>query len=173
MLDNMLNFMKLISAIFNPNIMYPILFVSGAALFIFKKKTWDVLLISSGLITMSVVYTLKIAINKPRPDHMLIIESAGKAFPSGHSALAAVFTTLIIYATHLHFRKVKYRKAFLRKYKYFIYISILALFLLVPISRLYLHVHDIYDVIAGYSIGGIVTLFCIKCSHRFFKRNTY
>lgn len=165
--------MKLVSHIFEPEIMFPIIFLVGIILFILKKKTWDILLISSGLITMSIVYTLKVIINKPRPDHMLIVESAGKAFPSGHSAIAAVFTVIIIYAFNLHFKKASQKNTFLAKNKNLVYIFVFAIFLLIPISRLYLHVHDIYDVIAGYGIGLIVTTLCIKYSHRFFKRKDY
>lgn len=173
MQDNIFIFMKLVSAIFHPDIMYPFLFTLSVVLFIFKKKMWDIFLISSGLITMTIVYTMKVIINKPRPDNMLIIESAGKAFPSGHSAIAAVFTVLIIYFFILHFRKTNQKNTFLAKNKNLIYFFVVILFLLIPISRLYLHVHDIYDVVAGYSIGLIVTTLCVKYSHRFFKRRDY
>ena len=170
---NTLEIMKLTSAIFEPEIMFPVITFFGATLFALKKKTWDILLISSGLVTMIIVYTLKVVINKPRPDDMLIVESAGKAFPSGHAAIAAVFTVLIIYAFNLYFKKAIHRNIFLAKYKYVIYTFVFALFLLIPISRLYLRVHDIYDVTAGYGIGIIVTALCVKYSHRFFKRKDY
>jgi undecaprenyl-diphosphatase len=122
---------------------------------------------------MSIVYALKLLINKPRPDNMLMVESAGKAFPSGHSAIAAVFTALIIYFLSLQVKKASQKKTFLTKNKNIIYVFVVILFLLIPISRLYLHVHDMYDVVAGYSIGLIVTTLCIKYSHRFFKRKEY
>lgn len=173
MQENIFHFMKLVSAIFHPNIMYPFLFTLSMVLFILKKKTWDVLLISSGLITMIIVYTLKVLINKPRPDHMLIVESAGKAFPSGHSAIAAVFTVLVIYYISTHVKKASQKNSILAKNKNLVYIFVFILFLLIPISRLYLHVHDIYDVTAGYGIGLIITALCVKYSHRFFKRRDY
>lgn len=153
--------------------MFPIIFLVGIILFILKKKTWDILLISSGLITMSIVYTMKVIINKPRPDHMLIAESAGKAFPSGHSAIAAVFTVLVIYFINTQAQKASQKNSILAKNKNLIYIFVFALFLLIPVSRLYLHVHDMYDVMAGYGIGLIVTTLCIKYSHKFFKRKDY
>lgn len=173
MQENVFIFMKLVSAIFHPNVMYPFLFTLAIILFLLKKKIWDILLISSGLITMTIVYTMKVIINKPRPNDMLIMESVGKAFPSGHSAIAAVFTVLIIYFFTLHFRKASQKNTFLAKNKNLIYFFVVILFLLIPISRLYLNVHDIYDVVAGYSIGLIVTTLCVKYSHRFFKRRYY
>jgi undecaprenyl-diphosphatase len=173
MQENVFYFMKLVSAIFHPDIMYPFVFLLAAILFIYKKREWDIILLSSSAITMSVVYVLKVLINKPRPENMLIAESVGKAFPSGHSAIAAVFTVLVIYYISTHVKKASQKKSFLAKSKNLVYVFVFALFLLIPISRLYLHVHDIYDVTAGYGIGLIVTTFCVKYSHRFFKRKDY
>ncbi len=170
---NTLEIMKTISYIFEPEIMFPVITFFGAILFALKKKTWDALLISSGLATMIIVYALKVIINKPRPDNMLIVESAGKAFPSGHSAIAAVFTVLVIYYISTHVKKASQKNSILAKNKNLVYIFVFAIFLLIPISRLYLHVHDIYDVTAGYGIGLIVTALCVKYSHRFFKRKDY
>jgi undecaprenyl-diphosphatase len=153
--------------------MIPLIVMVSFLLFIFKKKTWDVLLISSGLFTMAIIYSLKIIINKPRPDNMLIVETAGKAFPSGHAAISAVFTVLAIYFLVLHFGKASNKNTFLDKNKNLVYVFVFILFLLIPISRLYLHVHDKYDVVAGYTIGLVVTTFCVKYSHKFFKRKDY
>jgi membrane-associated phospholipid phosphatase len=98
---------------------------------------------------------------------MLIVEGVGKAFPSGHSAIAGVFTVLAIYFMYKHINLKNSISIFI------LYIFVFISFLLVPISRLYLHVHDMYDVVAGYSIGVLVTIFCVNYSHKFFRRKDY
>lgn len=167
MQDITLTLMKLISQIFEPEIMFPFVFLLGlCTYFLTKHKTNAYIIMSSSIITMLIVKTLKIIIDKPRPENMLIVESAGRAFPSGHSAIAAVFTILVIYFLSIHLKRASQKNTFLEKNKSLVYIFVFISFLLIPISRLSLHVHDIYDVSAGYLIGLIISTLCIKYAIR-------
>ena len=132
MSHNIFTSMELISNIFDPEIMYPFIFLLGLSVYFFAKdKINSYIIIGSSVFTMVIIYTLKVLINKPRPDNMLIVESAGKAFPSGHSAIAGVFTALIIYFVNMHIKKASQKNVFLAKYKFVVYILVVILFLLI------------------------------------------
>lgn len=172
MQDTILALMKLISHIFEPEIMFPFIFLLGlATYFLTKHKTSSYIIMSSSIITMLIVKTLKIIIDKPRPENMLIAESIGKAFPSGHSAVAAVFTVLVIYFLSIHLKRASQKNTFLEKNKNILFTFVVTIFLLIPYSRLYLHVHDVYDISAGYIIGLVITILCVKYFKKFFKNN--
>ncbi|MEK6887243.1 MAG: phosphatase PAP2 family protein [Nanoarchaeota archaeon] len=75
---------------------------------------------------------------KPRALYEAFQERA--SFPSGHSAIAAVFTTLL----HLHYGMITLTYLF-------VFIS-----LMVGVSRISLKRHYLSDVVAGYVLGIII-----------------
>lgn len=95
-------------------------------------------------------FILKIAIQRERPiSETTLIEVAGFSFPSGHAMLSVIFYGMI---TYLLIREVKSLKLDL-------FIVLLAIFIifLIGFTRIYLQVHYLSDVIAGY-IGGLFWL---------------
>lgn len=157
----MLEFMKIISSIFEPGIFLPLIFIVGVYFFITNKKHYRYELIIASVLNLLFIYPLKYIINKPRPENMLIVESAGKAFPSGHSALAGLLTFLII---HILYRSVKNKTLYIVSS-----VLVFIAFLSIPYSRLYLHVHDIYDVTAGYILGALAAYIAIKITDKYLK----
>ena len=77
-------------------------------------------------------------------------QAAGWGFPSGHTQLSITVWGYLVAA----FRKK--------------WIWVLAVFMtvLVPLSRLYLGVHDLPDLMGGYAIGFILLIVFIKLEHR-------
>lgn len=114
-----------------------------------------------GLITLTnlVVITilnqiLKIVLKRPRPTEFRIINETGYSFPSGHSMISMAFYGLLIY---LIYKKIKnkYLKATL-------IIILLLLILAIGISRIYLGVHYVSDVIGGFLISMSYLIVYIK-----------
>ncbi|MGQ9554986.1 MAG: phosphatase PAP2 family protein [Anaerolineae bacterium] len=89
---------------------------------------------------------LKNLIQRPRPDPVAaLVLAGGFSFPSGHALLSLVFygTLVRILASHMQSR----RCAFL------LYLAGALLIVAIGFSRLYLGVHYLTDVLAGYAIG--------------------
>lgn len=94
---------------------------------------------------------LKYLIQRTRPIEMLI-EKTTYSFPSGHATLAVAFFGMLIY---LFTNKIKNKTL-----RYSFIIGNVLLILIIGFSRIYLNVHWLTDVLAGYVLG----LICIACS---------
>lgn len=90
------------------------------------------------------VFLLKYLIDRPRPTHSVYLESLA-SFPSAHAALAMAFYGLLFY-----FLIQCYSKPCCKRW--WGILSVLFI-LLMGFSRLYLGVHYLSDVIAGYLVG--------------------
>ena len=101
---------------------------------------------------------IKNLIERVRPVSNLLIET-GYSFPSGHATISTVFffSSIFIIAPHI--------KNFFSKITFLTCTSII--FPLVAISRIYLSVHWISDVLAGILLGSICYLLTsIFCCHK-------
>ena len=118
---------------------YGIVFISALTVLalMYGKRKRDALIFSLFLIAGFLLESItKIAIQRERPPYG-IIHVSGYSFPSGHAAMTALLFLLICYL---------YRKRPL-------YIISIFIVLLVGISRIYLNVHWLSDVIAGYTLA--------------------
>ncbi len=137
-------FMNLITDIFSP---LSLLLVSIViSFYLFHKKRWRYL-----LITLSSVFGgfimggfIKEIIERTRPLNSFVFES-DYSFPSVHALMATIFFTLIIYIFICKIKSLVIRELS-------IVLSVL-LIVLVSVSRLYLGVHWLSDIIAGCSFG--------------------
>ena len=77
----------------------------------------------------------------------------GFSFPSGHSMISLVFYGMVAYLA------LSYVKS--KKWKVFIVAGALAICALIGFSRLYLGVHFLTDVLAGWAAGGLWLAVCI------------
>ena len=102
----------------------------------------------------------KIIFHRARPAMGVYVESSF-SFPSGHAAIAAVFYGLIIY---ILWRSVKSRKN-----KINILFTGLFVILGIGFSRIYLGVHYLSDVWAGYLVGALWVIIAISISERRIK----
>lgn len=102
--------------------------------------------------TMSIVIILKDLFQKPRSPLALVYENS-YAYPSGHTA--AAMTTLLIIFYLSQFIKNNFWKNF-AKVLAFIWL------LLIISARIYLQVHDIYDIIGAILVSSLVFYFSLN-----------
>lgn len=145
------NIFKAISFICSPKFMI----VLNVLLFIFiiVKKKYKLFIITLSSISSVIINNLvKIIVRRERPDYLRMVMEKSYSFPSGHAMISVLFFGSIIYLVN------KYNL----KYKKLITFSLSTFVLLVGISRIYLGVHYLTDVVGGYLLGFIV-LFLIIC----------
>lgn len=130
-------------------------------LFLFKYRQKEVAkIIPCNLIFVTLLnQTLKTIFQRERPLGHNLIEISGFSFPSGHAMVSMAFYGLLIYVIY-HLVKNKTLRNTL------IAINTLII-LLIGISRVYLGVHYISDIIVGYSISIIYLLLFTKLLRKF------
>lgn len=123
------------------------------ALFYFWKN-WRgeaALVLISGSLAGILIPLLKLLYGRIRPSLPHLVEAAGYSFPSGHSTGAfLIFGSLLIVVSQ------RLNKGPL---KVAVQVSLIALIVLIGLSRIYLGVHYPSDVLAGFALGyGILNL---------------
>lgn len=97
---------------------------------------------------------LKLIFHRERPDESLaLIQESGYSFPSGHAFMSVIFYGMICYFVY-QACKNKWQKVILL-------IATAVLVFLIGYSRIYLGIHWISDVLAGWLIGGAMLAFFI------------
>ncbi|MHB1086795.1 MAG: LssY C-terminal domain-containing protein [Minisyncoccota bacterium] len=141
--------------------------LAGLALFVFLLWLWRrgrfVFPLALAVAGAEVFTTLgKIIIHRPRPEIAYYIER-GFSFPSGHATIAVAFygfcAYMLVRSAHRWPRKVAYG------------IGVLFLIVLIGVSRVYLGVHYVSDVLAGYAVGLLWLLIAVSISEWMFSRH--
>jgi len=109
-----------------------------------KKKAS---LISINLILVFLINTLiKWIVHRPRPDEIMrLIEESGYSFPSGHSMISMAFYGYITYLIYKHVKDKKKRTIYC--------LLLLFLIFMIGLSRIYLGVHYLSDVLGGFALS--------------------
>ncbi|MFA6407439.1 MAG: LssY C-terminal domain-containing protein [Candidatus Paceibacterota bacterium] len=127
-------------------------------LLLFKKKNAALVFAGSVISGAGFTYFLKLIVHRIRPGIAFsMIEQGGYSFPSGHAIIAFALYGMLGYFV---MRVVKHR--FL---KILMVLATLTFVVLIGLSRVYLGVHWISDVVAGWFLGFSVLVFWIT----FFK----
>jgi undecaprenyl-diphosphatase len=93
---------------------------------------------------------VKIIIHRPRPiSTTALIEASGWSFPSGHAMASVIFYGMIAYLLVRAVDSLRLKTFFMAMAGFIVFI--------IGFSRIYLQVHYLSDVLAGY-VGGLFWL---------------
>jgi undecaprenyl-diphosphatase len=124
-----------------------------SSLFIFQKKIIYVISLLIALAGTGLTsFFCKIYFHRVRPVDFSFYNESSYSFPSGHAMYAAAFYGLLFYIIIMH----------TKKYQLLWTIASIAFIFLIGFSRLYLGVHFLSDVFAGYSLGFLWLLLSIS-----------
>lgn len=153
-------FMKLITKLSDTSIIVSIaVFFTLVFHYVIKNKKLA-MVISLNLICIALCnQILKVIFQRERPIGYRLIEMTGYSFPSGHAMVSMAFYGLLIYIIK---RLVKNKKL-----KILLITLNAIIIILVGISRVYLGVHYLSDIITGYSISIIYLLIVTKILNRY------
>ena len=129
----------------------------GYYLFVRKSKRRFINTLIIALSNFGLMVGLKFFFNRPRPLIPLLNEIPGLSFPSGHAFMGTIFYGLLI--------SIVYREVKVVWKKWLFIFLLLCAIILVGLSRVYLRVHYLSDVLAGFSFGTlslIIFLWLIK-----------
>lgn len=122
------------------------LLLIAVLLFIFIKNKKIGVCIASNLVIITILnQVFKAILQRPRPTEYRMINETGYSFPSGHSMVSMAFYGYLIYLIYKHIKN--------KWLKWFLIIALSLLILLIGLSRIYLGVHYVSDVVAGFVVS--------------------
>ncbi|HEY5941316.1 MAG TPA: bifunctional DedA family/phosphatase PAP2 family protein [Solirubrobacterales bacterium] len=124
----------------------------GAALLAWRRRWPEFWVLLVGMtITQIGIWEIKDAVDRPRPPQPLV-DSAGSSFPSGHAAHSVIYLWLAVTIV------MRLRPGMARATA--VVVTGIVLTALVGLSRVYLNVHYLSDVNAGWALGVGAFSFC-------------
>jgi membrane protein DedA with SNARE-associated domain/membrane-associated phospholipid phosphatase len=116
------------------------------------RRWYDAAVLASGFIASQVaVPIVKDAVDRPRPADPLTDVGSSASFPSGHAATAVAYVALAVVAARALSSNVN-RSALM--------VIAIVLAALIGLSRAYLRLHYLSDVIGGWALGAFCFSFC-------------
>lgn len=139
------HFMRFITFYGNHSFLVPANLLMIVVLLYYKQKKWATANTIAALAGVGLMSMLKKILARPRPSHPLVEGISNFSFPSGHAMMSLMFYGMLILLC-LQFLNNK-------AYKTVAIFLLVTIILLIGFSRLWLRVHFITDVLAGYAIG--------------------
>ena len=141
------SFMTGASWLFDPKRAVVVALAVAGAVWWFIKKVMNALYIL-GSVAFSGIngYIIKHIDSRPRPEEAYrLITEDGYSFPSGHAtAVTALVVSLVMVLTMTRFG---------RRIRHLLWVAAVAFIVFICVTRLYLGVHWVTDVIGGFSVG--------------------
>ena len=125
-------------------VVLPVAFVSGVALAVKRRWAELAVLAASLVIAFVAVQGIKEGVDRPRPAGGLV-GSEGPAFPSGHAAYSVFYAWLAITVV------ARVRPGLTNGTA--VIVAGIALTILIGVTRIYLGVHYLSDVVSGWGVG--------------------
>lgn len=108
---------------------------------------------------------LKGVFMRERPSDFFLIEETGYSYPSGHSMTSMCFYGFLIYLV--------WKSTWKRGTKIILTILFSFIILMVGLSRIYLRVHYVSDVLAGFSISIVYLVFISSVVEKWRKKHGF
>jgi undecaprenyl-diphosphatase len=131
--------------------LFPAYVILIAFLWFKHKKKLAFMVVSIGLTSTAVLFTLKALFQRARPLDPLIQNVAGFSFPSGHSFSSFTFYGILAY--------LLFQTNIAKQWKITAAILLFLFALIIAMSRVYLRVHYPSDIVAGYCLSVVWLLF--------------
>jgi membrane protein DedA with SNARE-associated domain/membrane-associated phospholipid phosphatase len=145
------DFSKVVTFLGSGAFVWPLTAVCAAAL-AWRRRWTEVCVLLAGMALIQIGFSeIKVAIDRPRPPEGLI-GTHGSSFPSGHAAHSVIYVWL---ATTI---VVRLRRGLARAT--LVVVAGIVLTALVGLSRVYLNVHYLSDVSAGWALGAACFSIC-------------
>lgn len=132
------------------------------ALLVRKIDVAVFIVLNVGVFGLGVMALLKHVFHRPRPDIYHVISQGGFSFPSGHALNAVLLYGSLIVLVHYYLKQHD-------QVRYAIMTLFAALVVAIPLSRVYLGVHYLSDILAGF---GLSAFFLIMSKELIFKYQT-
>lgn len=143
--DDLTTFFKCITLFGDWKILFPAAFCVSVVLYYRNKKNAYIFPFWLSLLGASTTtYALKLLFARPRPLPSLVFENSF-SFPSAHATLAVAVYGFLMYLV--------VKKSTARRVQQTLIFLGVMLILAIGVSRLYLGVHYVSDVLVGYAIG--------------------
>src|SRR5574340_187280 len=135
-----------------------------AAFLICKREWYRLLALALGLPGGMLLNVLtKYAFQRARPGlHYPLLEATGYSFPSGHMAAATLFYGVLVYVVVPHVRQWRWQV--------FVVLASFPMVALVGLSRIYLGLHYLSDVLAGFAESIAWLAPCITAIHTLLRQ---
>lgn len=150
--------MKSITTLGNPHNVIIICLVTSTIIFI-QNKPLSLIVPLNLVITTCLNQFIKLIIKRPRPTGYRLINIGGYSFPSGHAMISVAFYGLYIYIINKTIKN--------KTLRIILDIVLLLIILLIGISRIYLGVHYLSDILAGYITSTIYLLIITKILNKY------
>ena len=140
-------FMTGASWLFDPKRAVVLALVVAATVWWFVKKVMHALyVLSSVVLSAANSFAIKHLYERPRPEEAYrLITEDGYSFPSGHATVVtALVVSLVMVLTMTRFG---------RRIRHLLWVAAIAFIVFICVTRLYLGVHWVTDVIGGFSVG--------------------
>ena len=120
--------------------------IAGIVWWLLKKVMHALYILGSVALSTANSFIIKHVYERPRPEEALrLITEDGYSFPSGHAtAVTALFVSLALVLTMTRVG---------RRLRYLLWAAALTFIVFICVTRLYLGVHWVTDVIGGFSVG--------------------
>lgn len=152
------NIMKTITTLGNPHNVIIICLITSAIIFL-KNKPLSLIVPLNLVVTTCLNQFIKLIIKRPRPTGYRLINIGGYSFPSGHAMISVAFYGLYIYIINKTIKN--------KTLRIILDIVLLLIILLIGVSRIYLGVHYLSDILAGYITSTIYLLIITKILNKY------